>query len=190
MDKEGKPTGRRVKTNKYEEATRYGDVGSSLPDFIGGFNTYLQYKQFDMSLLFNFSYGSKILDSQYSGLMSSLDSAGSQLTTDIKHRWQKRGDKTNVPLLLASKNDFNGTSTRFLFDNDYLRLKAITLGYNLPAQLLSKLKVSAFRIYFQGDNLWTLQSHKGLDPEQNLAGTTNYRSNLMKTYSFGIKLTF
>ena len=190
VDKEGKPTGRRVKTNKYEEATRYGDVGSSLPDFIGGFNTYLQYKQFDMSLLFNFSYGSKILDFQYSGLMSSLDSAGSQLTTDIKHRWQKRGDKTNVPLLLASKNDFNGTSTRFLFDNDYLRLKAITLGYNLPAQLLSKLKVSAFRIYFQGDNLWTLQSHKGLDPEQNLAGTTNYRSNLMKTYSFGIKLTF
>jgi len=190
VDKDGKPTGRRVKTHNYDEATRYGDVGSSLPDFIGGVNTYLKYKQFDLNLLFNFSYGSKILDSQYGGLMNSLYEAGTQLTTDIKRRWQKRGDKTNVPLLIASKNEFNSTSTRFLFDNDYLRLKAITLGYNLPAQLLSKLKVSAFRIYFQGDNLFTLQSHKGLDPEQSLSGTTSNRSNLLKTYSFGVKLTF
>jgi TonB-linked SusC/RagA family outer membrane protein len=187
-DENGNVIGRDT-TNIYSNADRYY-VGSSLPDYIGGFSSYLRYKNFDVNVMFNFSTGSKIYDSSYAGLMSSLDATGYQLSEDIEGRWQKPGDITDVPKLFSSNNDYNSQSTRFLFDNNYLRLKALTIGYNIPKSLLNKVTISDARIYFQADNIWTLQSHKGLDPEQDIAGTTNNRSYLMKTYSLGINVTF
>lgn len=187
-DADGNVIGRDT-TNNYSNADRYY-VGSSLPDYIGGFSSYLRVKNFDLNIMFNFSLGSKIYDSSYGGLMSSLESTGYQLSEDIEGRWQKPGDITDIPKLFASNNDYNSQSTRFLFDNDYLRLKALTLGYNLPKSVVDKIKIANARIYLQADNIWTLQSHKGLDPEQDIAGITNNRSYLMKTYSLGINVTF
>ncbi|MDE5420704.1 TonB-dependent receptor [Ancylomarina sp. DW003] len=176
-------------TNVYGDADRYYQ-GSSLPDFTGGFGSYFKYKNFDLNVQFNYSIGGQLYDYSYAGLMSSLDRPGQQLHVDIKNRWQKPGDKTNVPKLINANNDYNGTSTRFLFDNDYLRLKALTIGYNLPESLLKKVNLNKCRFYFQADNLWTISSLEGLDPEQSLAGTTDSRSNIMKTVSFGVNLEF
>ncbi|WP_372751268.1 SusC/RagA family TonB-linked outer membrane protein [Labilibaculum sp.] len=176
-------------TNLYSEADRYYQ-GSSLPDVTGGFGTYLKYKNFDLNAQFNYSLGGQLYDYSYAGLMSSLDNPGQQLSVDIKDRWQNTGDITDVPKLINANNDYNSTSTRFLFDNDYLRLKALTIGYNLPENLLKKYNISKCRFYFQADNLWTVASLKGLDPEQNLAGTTDSRSNIMKTVSVGVNFEF
>jgi len=106
------------------------------------------------------------------------------------NRWQKPGDMTNIPLLLASQNDFSSQSDRFIFKNDYLRLKALTIGYNLPTKTVNRIGMSKLRLYLQGDNLATFQSHKGIDPEQSYAGTTNYRSYNQKIFSFGVNLEF
>lgn len=176
-------------TNVYGDADRYYQ-GSSLPDFTGGFGTYFKYKNFDLNAQFNYSIGGQLYDYSYAGLMGSLESAGQQLSVDIKDRWQNPGDITDVPKLFNGNNDYNATSTRFLFDNDYLRLKALTIGYNIPESFLKKYNITKCRFYFQADNLWTVASLKGLDPEQNLAGTTDSRSNIMKTVSFGINLEF
>ncbi len=185
--KDGKVTKETTKT--YSEATRYYQ-GSSLPDFTGGFGTYFKYKQFDLNAQFNFSVGGKLYDFSYAGLMSSLKSPGQQLHIDIERRWQTPGQETDVPKLLNSNNDYNSRSNRFLFDNDYLRLKALTIGYNIPETLLNRCKISKCRLYFQADNLFTWATLKGIDPEQNLAGTTNSRSNMMKTISFGVNVEF
>ena len=176
-------------TNVYGDADRYYQ-GSSLPDFTGGFGSYFKYKNFDLNVQFNYSIGGQLYDFSYAGLMGSLESPGQQLSVDIKDRWQKPGDITDVPKLINANNDYNGTSTRFLFDNDYLRLKALTIGYNLPESLLNKVNLNKCRFYFQADNLWTVSSLKGLDPEQSLAGTTDSRSNIMKTVSVGVNLEF
>ena len=109
---------------------------------------------------------------------------------DLEDRWQNPGDITDIPLFLQSNNDFNSTSDRFLFKNDYVRLKAINFGYNLPEETISKFGLSKLRIFFQGDNLATYQSHKGIDPEQSIAGTTNSRSFNQKIMSFGLNLEF
>ncbi|MCB0375024.1 MAG: TonB-dependent receptor, partial [Sinomicrobium sp.] len=109
---------------------------------------------------------------------------------DLSQRWQNPGDITDVPLLLASNNDFNATSTRFLYKNDYVRLKALNIGYNLPEDAISRFGVSRLRFFLQGDNLLTFQSHKGIDPEQSLAGTTNSRSFNQRIFSFGMNLEF
>ena len=156
---------------------------------IGGFNNSFRYKNFDLNVLLNFSFGGYIYDSQYSGLMS-LARLGDQITTDIRDRWQKPGDVTDVPLLLASQNDFTSQSTRFLYKNDYVRLKSLNAGYNLPKNASKDIGVSNIRFFLQGDNLLTWQSHKGLDPEQSFAGTTDNRSYNLRTFSFGVKVDF
>ena len=191
LDANGEPTGERETTETYSNATRYYVDKSSLPDMIGGLSNYVRVGNFDLNLLFNFSLGSYIYDSQYARLMNGFESPGDGAgSVDLNSRWTQPGDITDVPLLLASNNDFNAQSTRFLFKNDYVRLRALNFGYNLPNALVSRFEISNLRVYFQGDNLLTFHSHKGLDPEQSLAGTTNNRSFNQKIVSLGLNLTF
>ena len=143
-----------------------------------------------MNILFNFSYGAYVYDSTYASLMEGFESSGRAAHQDLQARWQKPGDVTDVPLLLTSNNDFNSQSTRFLFKNDYIRLKALNFGYNFSKEALESALISKLRLYLQADNLFTIQSHKGIDPEQDLAGSTNSRSYNQRVVSFGINLEF
>jgi TonB-linked SusC/RagA family outer membrane protein len=191
LDDNGEPTGERETTETYSDATRYYQDKSSLPDFIGGFSNYVRWGNFDLNLLLNFSFGSYIYDSQYARLMGGFETPGDGAgSVDLENRWTQPGDVTDVPLLLASNNDFISTSSRFLFKNDYVRLRALNFGYNLPKALIERFEISNLRVYFQGDNLLTFQSHKGLDPEQSLTGVTDNRSFNQKIVSLGLNLTF
>lgn len=189
LDAEGNPTGERTLTKDFSEADRYY-VGESLPDVIGGFSTNMTYKNFDFSALLSFAFGAQVYDSEYAGLMGGFESLGYQQSPDLLARWQEPGDITEVPLLLNANNDFSSTSTRFLFDNDYVRLRAVTLGYELPENTIEDLEMTRFRVYLRGDNLWTYSSHFGIDPEQNISGTTNSRSSILKTVSLGLNIEF
>ncbi|WP_291073809.1 SusC/RagA family TonB-linked outer membrane protein [Empedobacter sp. UBA5987] len=180
--------GNKVTTKDYSSATRYKQGKSSLPDFEGGFTNYFRYKNFDLNVLFNFSVGAYIYDSTYAGLMNTGASAGYQWSTDIYDRWQNLGDITNTPKLTTSQNNYNSTSTRFLYKNDYLRLKALNVGYNFSQRNLQQMGIKGLRIYFQGDNLLTFQSHKGIDPEQSITGTTNSRSYQQRIYTVGFNV--
>lgn len=188
LDTDGEPTGDRVTTNDYANATRYQTGKESLADVTGGFTTNVRYKNFDLNLLFNFSSGAYVLDGTYQGLMSGFEQVGRAASPDLVNRWQQPGDITDIPRLSNANNDFNGTSDRFLFKNDYIRLKALNFGYNFDADIAESIGLSSLRLYFQGDNLLTFQSHEGIDPEQSLAGTTINRSYNQRIYSLGIKI--
>ncbi len=187
---DGLPTGERVTTKVYSEATRYYVGKTSLPDVVGGFTNYFRYKSVDLNVLLNFSYGASIYDSTYASLMEGFKSPGRAAHQDLESRWQNVGDITNVPLFLTSNNDFNSQSTRFLFKNDYVRVKAVNLGYNFSKETLQRFYLSKLRLYAQADNLFTFQSHKGIDPEQNITGTTDSRSYNQRIISMGINLEF
>ena len=77
-----------------------------------------------------------------------------------------------------------------MFKNDYIRLKALNFGYNFSKEALESALISKLRLYLQADNLFTIQSHKGIDPEQDLSGSTNSRSYNQRVVSFGINLEF
>ncbi len=179
----------KVTTKDYDDATRYQN-GTSLPDIYGGFTTFFKYKQFDLNILANFSFGGQLLDSDYSGLINQFESPGGSIHPDNLSRWQNPGDITNMPLLLASNNDHAARSSRFLFDNDYIRLKSLTFGYNLPSKTLAKFGVAKLRLFIQADNILTWQSHKGIDPEQSFNGLTSNRSPLQKTFTTGAIVQF
>ena len=90
---------------------------------------------------------------------------------------------------MNSQNDYNSRSTRFLFENDYFRIKGLTLGYtidNSPA--LSSVGINNVRVFAQATNPFTIHKHFGIDPEQNLSGTTGNRSYQLKTFTVGLNL--
>ncbi len=188
----GEPTGKKVIVNENSGATRYY-FGSALPKVTGGLNNAFNYKSFDLSFLFNFAFGGKVLDSDYIGLMHGMSSVGGQLHTDILNRWQKPGDVTDVPKLSFKNYSYGSASTRHLFSGDYVRLRNVTFGYTLPGSILGKQNVMKnFRIYVQADNYftWVRDAKKGMDPELNLAGQTGQRSSTFKTISAGLNVGF
>ncbi|WOC52471.1 TonB-linked outer membrane protein, SusC/RagA family [Bergeyella porcorum] len=193
LDENGVATGNRITTTDYTLANQESNkryVGSSLPDFTGGLTNYFRVGSLDLNILFNYSFGSYIYDSIYAGLMSGFSRPGYQQSVDVKNAWQQPGDVSAVPINYQTQNNNNGTSTRFLFKNDYIRLKSLTVGYNVNGNLLESVGVNQLRIFLQGDNLWTWQSHKGIDPEQSVAGTTDNRSYNMKNFSLGVTVRF
>lgn len=155
-------------------------------------NTF-EYKGFDLSVLFNFALGGKILDSDYISLMHGFSSVGAALSTDILNRWNAPGQLTDVPALKFGNSDYANASTRYLFKGDYVRLRNVTLGYSLPKSVIAKTKnvVKSMRFYLQGDNFWTLDRLKqGADPETTIDGLTSQSSATFKTFTFGLNVGF
>jgi hypothetical protein len=139
-------------------------------------------------MLLNFSLGQYVMDYTYSGLMRGFEDID-QSHVNIKNRWQKPGDITDVPVLLNSQNDFSSTSTRFLFENDYVRIKGLTLGYTIDSSpALNSVGIDNLRVYAQATNPFTFHKHFGIDPEQNLSGTTGNRSYQLKTFAVGLSI--
>lgn len=82
------------------------------------------------------------------------------------------------------------SSSRQLHSATYLRLKNVTLSYNLPKTFVSKIKASNARLYFNGSNLLTFSKYKTADPEVGVYSTRGWETPIGKTYTFGIELGF
>ena len=82
-------------------------------------------------------------------------------------------------------------SAKYLFDNTFVRLRNVTLGYSLPKSILKKAHIDQLRVFVQGDNLLTFgnAARRGTDPEQSVAGTTGNRFPTTKNISFGVQIT-
>lgn len=186
--------GERVKTKVYDDANKTGSkivAGSSLPDLFGGFSTTIVYRNFDFSALVAYSIGGKIYNRDKLMILNYGSNAGRAMSEELLNRWTPENTNTDVPRMITSTaNAWTSASTRFLVDADYLRLKNVTLGYNLPKVLLKKLDLSNLRLFLQAENLLTVFGEQGLDPEQALNGISYYRYPAMKTISFGLNLAF
>lgn len=187
---DGKPTGKIITTKDWNAADRY-EKGSALPKFYGGFTNRFNYKDFDLSVFVFFNYGNKIYDSYLAQLMHSGANRGSQLATEAYKAWKKPGDVTDVPRFTDQNTDLgNNSSTRFLVDGSYIRVKSLTLGYNLSREITQRLKLGSARFYVSAENILTFYKHKGLDPEVNIDGLTENDIPNVKTISVGINLGF
>lgn len=179
-------------THTYASATRYYN-GSSLPDWTGGMTNTLRYKGFDLNILVAFSIGGKIYDADYAGLMyaSVGNQPGQNWSTDMLKRWQKPGDVTNVPKLTTTTDySANSSSTRFLFDGTYARVRNITLGYQLSKSLLNRAHINNARFFIDWQNPFTFFGRQGLDPEAGLGAITSNTSSVYRTLSVGLNFDF
>ncbi|HEU0111191.1 MAG TPA: TonB-dependent receptor, partial [Flavisolibacter sp.] len=183
-------------TNDYNEAGNFV-VGDPNPDWIGGFNNSFNYKGIELSVLFQGVWGNQIMTGAGGFMSASFDWFDNQ-TKDQLRRWQKPGDVTDVPQLRLGYGNGIGASSRYIEDGDYIRLKNITLAYNIPTSLLNKIKLRSARLYVTGINLATFTDYTGWDPEVNTdyrAGNRNqgsdfYAAPQIKSVTFGLNLGF
>lgn len=180
----------RTKTSNYALATNYFVNKSSLPKLYGGFNTSLSWKGLDLSAVFAYSIGGYIYNRDITMILHNGSLEGRDWSTEILRRWTPENRNTDVPALSTTSNNWNSTSTRFLQNNSFLRLKNLTLSYTLPKQWISKLALSNVQVFVQGDNLFTIHRNQGLDPEQGITGITYYRYPAMRTISGGLNVSF
>ncbi|WP_162618591.1 TonB-dependent receptor [Pedobacter yulinensis] len=138
-------------------------IGNALPKFTGGFSNTLNYQNFDFSILVTFSYGNDILN----GTRYSAESAtGFNGSLKLLNRWRNEGDMTDIPR--ANYADPAGNrrfSDRWLEDGSYVRAKNVTLGYTVRNGALKKIGANSCRLYLSGQNLFTITSYSGYDPE-------------------------
>lgn len=186
LDASNKPTGERVVTNVYNDATFYWH-GSALPDVSGGLTNSFNYKGFDLSFLLTFAYGGQFYDGNYASIMH-RGSAGTHLHKDALKRWQKPGDVTVVPRLQNAIGGQDGASSRWLIDGSWLNIKNVTLSYTLPKSVVNRLHLGGMQVYANVDNAWLFTAKKGSDPQRAFTGTADATYTPFRTINFGVTL--
>ncbi|MEM6844693.1 MAG: TonB-dependent receptor [Bacteroidota bacterium] len=198
---------------------RYIQEGkTNLPTYFGSITNSFQYRNFDLSFTLNFSGGNYIYDS-YLQTRYFPDRGIVRVHRDLlTDSWEPGRTDATLPQLSngrlytdADGNPYNvePTNDQWLYRGDFLRLRSLSLGYNLPTEIASAIKLQALRVYFTGTNLLTFTDYPGFDPEiASIQGTSpdfnsSQRVNLgqgivtnslpvpnLRTYSVGINVTF
>ena len=190
-------------TNVYSEAatsdSRQFTGKSAAPKFTGGMNNSLRYGDFSFSAFFNFVSGNYV----YNDTRVYFDSDGlyeafnSMVPKSDWTRWEKPGDIATHPKAIVGGNkESSQTSSRFLEDGSYIRLRNVRLGYDLPQSALKRIGLSRVNFYVSADNLLTITKFSGPDPEVSLtqvdqvSGQSSFKYPISKRFVFGFNLTF
>ena len=186
-DENGNP-GEPYISSDYSKATnsKYF-MGDRIPDLYGSIGTDLTWKGLSLSVLTTYSIGGKVYDSLYAGSMNNMY-FNTNFNAHALRRWQKPGDITDVPRMEVGGS--YATTDRFLVDASYLAIKNITLGYTLPKSWMKAAKLGNVRVFASADNIALFTHLKGMDPQYNFSGSTDYAYSPNKTYSLGIEVNF
>ncbi len=201
------------------------NVGKATPDFYGGITSNFSYKGFDLSLFGQFSVGGKVVaawrgmngteGTDHLGLALSnvkVNDRGESveqffnISKEVANGyWRGEGTSNTIPrpvrlgVHTGYSYDYNvQTSTRYLEDASYFKLKTVTLGYTLPEQVAKRLKLNSLRLYASVDNLLTFTKYSGYDPETSFSGSpgdSNYGVDfglqpVLRTFIFGVNVNF
>lgn len=168
------------------------------PTVSGGLTNMFDFKGIDLSFTLTYSLGGYSFDKAGTYIENGTtsiygDGAGSKgynLPIYALDRWQQPGDQTDVPRFVYGEGVGPNNSSRYIHSTDHLRLKSLTLGYTLPDRWVNKALIDHARIYFSGSNLLTWAKWKQYDPETPVNGEVFCETPPMRTFSFGVQLTF
>jgi TonB-dependent starch-binding outer membrane protein SusC len=172
-------------------------VGNPHPKFIWGLNNGFMWRNFDLNVFFQGSQGNDILS--YTLMELDLLAGNNNATTNALRRWSPENPNTDVPKAALGRT--RRVSTRWIYDGSYIRLKNLSLGYNLPSSVVNRLNMNGLRIYVSAQNILTVTDYPGYDPEvnYNTGGATNGNRNLgldygsypnAKSYTLGLNVRF
>lgn len=179
---DGKPDG---VINEYDKT----NIGSPMPDFTFGWTNTFRYKNFDLSVFINGSYGNKVfnylgmklthMNSAWINQLNTITDRAQLVPVDANKVYANGGkwydDVTNVTVAnsatsiprasIQDPNDNDRVSDRYVEDGSYIRLKNITFGYTFPKNMIKKVGLENLRVYANIQNLLTLTKYDGYDPE-------------------------
>lgn len=165
-------------------------IGDPNPDYTYGFTNTFSFKSFELSVFLQGVYGNDI----YNGTMLYLGNltAEDNQIAKMLDRWKQPGDITDVPRIGDQLS-----SSRFIEDGSFMRIKNITLGYNFDKNLLEKVNVKSAKLFASVQNLYTFTQYSGMDPEVNYYGVSNiimgtdfFTYPQSRTFLIGLNLGF
>lgn len=169
---------------------KYIYAGSAIPDFWGSVSNTFSYKGLELNVLLTYQVGGKVYDATYASLMHA-GTYGSALHVDALQAWQKPGDVTDVPRMDNSKGGvFDVASTRWLTDASFLNVRSVSLAYNLPAALVSRIQAANARFFVNGENLQWFSARKGMNVQQNFTGVTSNAYVPARVITVGLNVNF
>lgn len=174
--------------------------GNQMSDFFGGFTNNFAYKGVSLSVFFHYDYGRELSNSGMNGKWY-LNGGDNRNTLEriFLNRWTTPGQITSVPRPYDGNTEVNGTShvtssSRFLEDASFIRLKNVSLSYQLPSSWIQRAKLSSVKVYAQAENLVTWTKWTGYDPEL-IIKSGNFSSTQgtipqTRAYTLGVQLGF
>lgn len=200
-------------------------IGNTLPKFQGGLGINATFKGFDLSVFFNYQYGNDVYNTgkiqynqfrrvTYGNMLTSMNS--SERFTYIDTDGTYTGIPGEVVTDLGQLADLNANKTMWshnshgiagavihswaIEDGSFIRLNNLSLGYSLPAGLISRFGMSRFRVYATGNNLHIWTKYSGYDPEVSTSRNSEYAALTpgidyssfprSRSYTFGLDITF
>ena len=160
-------------------------LGSTQPDLIYGFSTQLRYGNFDLSASFAGSYGNKLYNALQRCLEQTTDSYNVLAT--VKNSWTPQNGSNALPLA-STVRPFDYIDCRYVQNASYLKLRNLTIGYNLKIKELKNIRIEGIRLYATATNLFTITPYKGYDPEVS-SGTDTGAYPASRTFTFGVSVT-
>jgi TonB-linked SusC/RagA family outer membrane protein len=158
------------KINQADDGVLYANA---IPKYVGGWSNTVSYKDFDLNVLFTYQLGSYIYYGTNAGLH---DMRFWNNTTDVlTDSWQKPGDNAKYPKPVYGDNSSNGSAIAMdinVFKGDFVKLRTVQVGYNMPLGILKKIQISRARFYVAGQNLAIITKYPGPDPEVSSNGNS------------------
>ncbi|WP_080239670.1 SusC/RagA family TonB-linked outer membrane protein [Spirosoma rigui] len=180
-------------TNNYNEATLQFIGSNANPKLFGGIRQVLSWNNFELNGFFTYAAGVTL----YNGDRNLFDNDGAYDRYNLLalqpgwSRWEKPGDVATHPkYVIGGNKNAQRPSSRFLESGNYLRLRNITLNYNLPKALVSRAKLSNVRLSASADNLFTVTKFSGIDPDVTETGEVGTKYPFSKKFVFGVQLSF
>ena len=169
-------------------------VGSPFPDFTYGLSLNASYKGFDLNVFAQGVQGNKLFNAlKYTNMNPSIGTNYNMLT-GILNAWTPTNTNTDVTRIISTdKNgNYGNTSDWYIENGSYLRIKNITLGYTLPANLTNQAHIGAVRLYVTTTNLFTFTKYTGYDPEVGMdeLGIDKGRYPQAKNVLIGLNVNF
>ena len=156
------------------------------------------WKGFDLNVLFTFSFGRKMINRLKKGGLV-FDTQFGPVFQDYRNLtfWQKPGDEADYPRIESAYAGYTGQYDAFT-DKDietvgFVRLKQLTLGYNVPKEIMKKIGLESGRVFFTGENLFLITNYSGVDPEtvDPISGFDNFDNYpLARKLTLGLTLKF
>ena len=163
-------------------------LGNPSPDFMYSFNLGAKYKGFDFTAFFQGVAGGRgwSMGELVSPFFNGYNSAGWMIK-----RWTPDAPNNTYQRVYIDNQRATIKSEYYVEDMSYLRLKNVELGYTFPVVWMNKIGMTGARVFVSGQNLLTITAYKGFDPERAGVKSSNiYDYPLVKTFTFGINLTF
>ena len=169
----------------YNDNFKVAEYGTYNPPFIGGFNTGINWKGLTVEAFFSFASGFKRFNNE-DFFNQNYSFATSNQSTQWLRRWKKAEDITDIQAF----GDPRRFSSRDIQDASYIRFRNLNVGYSLPKAWLSRTNlISQVHIYVQAQNIFTLTSWTGFDPEDN-NNIAQFEYPAARTYTAGVKVNF